>query len=610
MVSFSKRAPIPYESEVRRFVVGGLVFVLFLAGVSLTGLWATTGWAISSSLRRHVAETQAVGELVRRSELPVAKALSDPLVLDRLSQLRPLQAAIYDADGSLLSEAAFLPWSLVLPERLEGDAKPRGLSPVARLTSLQGLPAIAVTLAVPERQALVWIVFDGAGAATARRTVNILTTVVPAGAIVLIALVAPFLRRLLAPMEALAETALTASPLVSSGGTGTGEPQAAIEIFRRTVGELRLRTEELERLRRAEKERADALAVTSETLVRSHPGGLLVVDAAGVLTEANAPAREALDLDGTAVGRNAGEVLSDWAAIREALSRAEAGEPTLARELLQGDGTSAKCLAVTTVPVADSSGRALGTLVFIEDRSAETRLRAELSRKREMAALGEMSAGIAHEFRNATATILGWTRLAAVTDEPQARAGHLARIKEEADHVARVTGDFLLFARPGRLSLERTDLDSLVDGVVAEERLVASATEFRVDGALGEAVVDPGLLRRALVNLLRNAREAAGAAEAAGGGVVRISGERVSGRPGGPDDLVRIVVEDSGPGIPSEAAARLFVPFFSTKAEGTGLGLSLVARIAALHGGSVAVDRSRDLGGASFALTIPARSVE
>ncbi len=602
-----KPAPLPYGNEIRRFVVGGVVFVLFLTGVSLLGLWTTTEWAVSSSLRRHVAETQAVGELLQRSALPGARALSDPSVLDRLRQLRALQAALYGADGSLLSSAGFLPWSLVLPDRMEGEARPPGLSPLSRLTSLRGLSAIAVTLPLPERRAYLWVVFDGTGAAAARRTVNVLTAVVPAGAIVLVALVVPFLRKLLAPMEALAQTALSAGSLVSPGASAAGEPEAAVEIFRRTIGELRLRTEETERLRRAEKERADALAVTAGTLVRSHPGGLLVVDATGRLTEANGPAREALDLDGTAVGRDAWEVLADWEQIREALSRAKAGEPTLARELAQGDGTGARFLAVTAVPVADSSGRALGTLVFIEDRSAETRLRAELSREREMAALGEMSAGIAHEFRNATATILGWTRLAAATEEPQARAGHLARIREEAEHVARVTGDFLLFARPGRLSLERTDLDALVAGVVAEERLVAGATEFRVDGALGEAVVDSGLLRRALVNLLRNAREAAGAA---GGGVVRIRGERVPGRPDGRDELVRIAVEDSGPGIPAEAARRLFVPFSSTKADGTGLGLSLVARIAALHGGSVAVDRSRDLGGASFVLAIPPRSTE
>lgn len=602
-----KSSPLPYAIEVRRFVVGGLLFVLFLAGVSLLGLWSTTEWAVSSSLRRYEAETRAAGEVVRRSSYPSERLFSDPPVLDRLRALGALQGAIFDSGGSLLSQAEFLPWSPVLPDRLDRGSLPPGLSPLARLTSLQGVGAIAVTLPLPERRAFLWIVFDGTGAFAARRTVNILATVVPAGAVLLLALVAPFLRRLLRPMEGLTETAFAAGPLVKPAALHAAEPEAAVEIFRRTVEELRLRTSELESLRQAEKERADALAVTAETLVRSHPGGVLVVNAAGRLTDANGPALASLELDRSSIGREAREVLSVCAPVQEAVLRAAGGDPTLAREVVRGDLGAARCLAVTAVPVADASGKALGTLVFLEDRTAQARLEAELSRERQMAALGEMSAGIAHEFRNSTATILGWTRLAEATDDPGERRAQLSRIREEAQHVANVTGDFLLFARPDRLVLEKSDLDSLVAEAVAEVRLAKDEITFTIEGGLGEATVDAGLLRRALVNLLRNAREAAGLQP---GSVVRVGGERMTGPDGGAGGggraSVRIVVEDSGPGIPPEAVPRLFVPFSSAKAGGTGLGLSLVAKIVALHGGSVSVDRSRDLGGASIALAFPA----
>jgi two-component system sensor histidine kinase PilS (NtrC family) len=74
----------------------------------------------------------------------------------------------------------------------------------------------------------------------------------------------------------------------------------------------------------------------------------------------------------------------------------------------------------------------------------------------------------------------------------------------------------------------------------------------------------------------------------------------------GPDGGPRIAVEDDGPGVPAAEIPKLFVPFYSTKESGTGIGLALVARIAALHGGSVSVERSDELGGARFVLALPA----
>ncbi|HMM36768.1 MAG TPA: ATP-binding protein, partial [Thermoanaerobaculia bacterium] len=238
--------------------------------------------------------------------------------------------------------------------------------------------------------------------------------------------------------------------------------------------------------------------------------------------------------------------------------------------------------------------RHLGGLVFLEDRTAVKRLERELSFRRELAALGEMSAGIAHEFRNATAAILGYARLAGAASDAEARARHLARIRSEAEHVARVTGDFLLFARPERLQLAEVPLAPLVEEILAEGRATCPGAAFSAEGDFPRVEADAALLRRALVNLVRNAAEAAG-----GGGRVAVRGE--------PSDCGggALVVEDSGPGVAPEAAEKLFVPFASTKEGGTGLGLSLVAKIAALHGGSVTASRSTALGGAAFRLVLP-----
>jgi signal transduction histidine kinase len=231
------------------------------------------------------------------------------------------------------------------------------------------------------------------------------------------------------------------------------------------------------------------------------------------------------------------------------------------------------------------------TIEALRRRSEEV----EVLRLRELAALGEMSAGIAHEFRNATATILGYVRLASGDVSELSRKRHLAAIQEEAEHVARVTGDFLFFARPGVCDARPTDLEPLVRELVGEEGLASERASFAVEGTFGEATVDPQLVRRALVNLIRNAVEAS----TSGGrnGRVALRGEEAPG-------FAVLAVEDDGPGVPAEEVPNLFVPFHSTKQTGTGLGLALVCRIAALHGGSATVERSTLLGGARFVVTL------
>lgn len=223
-----------------------------------------------------------------------------------------------------------------------------------------------------------------------------------------------------------------------------------------------------------------------------------------------------------------------------------------------------------------------------------TRLERELSSQRELARLGEMSAGIAHEFRNATSTILGYARLAGQTHDPAARERYLSAVGAEAEHVARVTGDFLFFARPERLDIQETEVGPLVEEMAAEQTRLTPSIAVAVEGTFGTAAIDVALFRRALVNLLRNACEAAA-------GRVVLRGE-LSGEEG-----VRVAVEDDGPGVAPEVLPKLFTPFFSTKEAGTGLGLALVAKIAVLHQGEVTVGRSARLGGARFVLSVPRR---
>jgi len=580
-----------FEREVRNVLLGGLVLLLFLAGAALVVMRNMTSWGIAEKLARCGAATQAIAERASLGGLS-----DDPQVSALLRGGGARWAAAFGPDGGRLGEARDLPDAAFAPSRLE--QRPAAGASATEDSSAATPPLVVVRAASRDGRLVVAVAWDGADVAAARRSVAVLSAVVPGAAAVLVLLLIPFLRRVMRPIEALAETARGAGGVVEHTGAHTDEPERAIATFQRTIEELKLRSSQLDELRLREKERADALAVTSDTLVRSHPGGLLVFGPDGVLEAANPPALAVLDLPDLPRGRSAQEIFAKIPALAEAAGRASSGEPTLGRELRLGDEADGRLLAVTAVPVLDEAGRALGTLLFLEDRTNAARLERELSARRELAALGEMSAGIAHEFRNATATILGYARLAATTDDAAARARHLAAINSEAQHVARVTGDFLFFARPERLAPDRLDLGPLVEELLEEERMAAAGARLESRGEFGVAMADPALVRRALVNLLRNAGEAA----CAGGreGRVEVIGEGVSG------GRARLAVEDDGDGVAPGLERKLFVPFFSTKESGTGLGLALVARIAALHGGSIEVERSPSLGGARFVLSLPA----
>ncbi len=593
-----------FEREVRHIVVGGLLFLLFLSGLTLVLLRNVTAWAEREHLARLSAETRIVVERLLLSGDASFALGGDARVATLLRDAGARHAGLYDAEGARLAEAPFLPDVAQGEETLSAGEVPLPGETVAAGATSEGGPGFAiVTASFAGGTRILRIGYDGSLLSEAERNVRILSFVVPLAAVTLGLLVIPFLRRLLSPIEALAETARDASGLLPEE-PGRDEADHAISTFARTIEELRKRTTELDDLRRREKERADALAVTAETLVRSHPGGLLVIDAGGALSQANEPARRLLDLPPEAVGGAAARALAAYPVLEGAVHGASRGEATLGREFVLGEETSGRRLVVTAAPVVDAADRPLGTLVFLEDRTRTSRLERELSARRELAALGEMSAGIAHEFRNATATLQGWARLAASTEDPKARARHLAAIRAEADHIATVTGDFLFFARPGRFTPGPVDLGPLAREIVEEERMADSAIAFDTDGTFAVVRGDGALLRRALVNLVRNAREAAAAGAGdpgpeGGGGRVVVLGEGVTA------GLARIAVEDDGQGVPVEVTAKLFVPFTSTKETGTGLGLALVAKIAALHGGSVAVERGRVLPGARFVLSLP-----
>ncbi len=242
-------------------------------------------------------------------------------------------------------------------------------------------------------------------------------------------------------------------------------------------------------------------------------------------------------------------------------------------------------------PVTVTSNDELGVLGEAMDH-----MREQLAERN--AKMQQMLAGIAHEVRNPLA---GMTLFADILrDELPAddeRRSHVDKIQRELGYLERVVNDFLEYARRPRPELAAVPLPELL-GEVAQ---MASTQQITVDvetGGPSEVRADRGQLRRALLNLARNAVQAAAAAEHTGRGAVKLSA-RLQG------DDHWIDVWNRGKEISPEASGKLFEPFYTTREKGTGLGLAFVRDIAADHGGRVEL-ASAD-GETTFSIVLPAR---
>lgn len=220
-----------------------------------------------------------------------------------------------------------------------------------------------------------------------------------------------------------------------------------------------------------------------------------------------------------------------------------------------------------------------------------------------LAAVGRLSAGLAHEIRNPLASIRGSAEILA-DDFPAGHRKHrmLRVLIDESERLNNVLSRFLAFARPRRLDQEVFAISSEIEDVITllQGQREGQSTTLHVPGSSGSGPQvrgDREQLRQVVLNVLLNACQAAG-----DGGEVWIEYETQG-------DLFRLRVRDSGPGFSAEALENAFTPFFTTKEQGSGLGLAVSHRILELHGGRIRVSNAA-AGGGQVEVDIPLRGAD
>src|SRR5437899_830945 len=370
-----------------------------------------------------------------------------------------------------------------------------------------------------------------------------------------------------------------------ASGPGTENPSAFMAAsMQGVIQQLREQEKELERLHRIEKERAEQTERLSEEVTRNMPAGLLVVNAAGIISSSNPAAEQILGIRGLGFRRYS-EALGASSGLTKLIAECLSTGRIFRREQVEhrAPAGDTRQLGATISPIRRGTENINGAICLLTDLTELAALQQRMQLKENLAALGELSAGIAHEFKNALATISGYAQLIPEAS-PSESADYARRIVEQTRNITHVVAEFLKYARPLEIPDERVELEEVVQRAVAEVAQALPQVKIECKGAFGDVAGDEGLIRQALLNLARNAAEACAAAD--GGGRVVVRGEVIEGEEAGAQ---RITVADNGPGIAAEALPTLLRPFFTTKTNGTGLGLAVVQKIIMQQGGQVEV---------------------
>ncbi len=347
-------------------------------------------------------------------------------------------------------------------------------------------------------------------------------------------------------------------------------------------------------------------------ILESLTTGVIVIDRKGRITTFNLSAGLITGyLPDKIVGKKLKEIFPEelYDEVLNPLIRAKDKNKSLERIFVTSDDRRID-LRVSASPMANPGGSDSGTVFIIQDITQLKYLEDEVQRGQRLSAMGEMAAGIAHEIRNPLGSIELFASLLkkdlSEDNEKQLLAGHICNGVKNMD---RIISSILLFAKSPEPSRQKCDINELLNELLEFSTNVVVPDNIRIvrDLASGKPVVrgDSDLLKQVFLNFIRNAIQAM-----PDGGELRITSRenRESDRESKTRKLssrwISITVSDTGVGISPQNLQKIFNPFFTTKARGTGLGMAIAYNIIKAHQGTIEVE-SREAQGSRFIVNIP-----
>jgi two-component system sensor histidine kinase PilS (NtrC family) len=346
----------------------------------------------------------------------------------------------------------------------------------------------------------------------------------------------------------------------------------------------------------------EQLRIDTNYILENMSSGVLVVDTDSRVITMNAAAEEILELRkdevlshhlDTALGSSAPDLAHE-------LVQSLASDRPRRRQEIAGHTRSGgyRPLGISISPLTDGTQRRRGVIAVFQDLTEVHEMRERVRKADRLAAVGELSAGIAHELRNPLASISGSIEM---LYHELALEGENRRLMElimrESDRLDRIISDFLEFARLRTPRRVPSKLGRCIEEVVTlvrqnTEKVAGIVIRATCDAALPDVWMDDEQMRQVFMTMAVNSCEAMEA-----GGTLEIKAERAG------ENTVRVAFKDEGPGIDREGMERMFEPFFTTKDGGTGLGLAMANKIVSAHGGSIEYRNGER--GAVFTIVLP-----
>ncbi|HOC29073.1 MAG TPA: ATP-binding protein [Treponemataceae bacterium] len=331
--------------------------------------------------------------------------------------------------------------------------------------------------------------------------------------------------------------------------------------------------------------------------------GILICDSFHILVQHNKAAARILPFEFHDVQER-----PVWACVRESEIAAfiqqtiENEDSATAREFGVEEFSGTRFLSISVMPLVRSKS-VRGTIITIEDVTWKKNEELRNRRLESLASLTNLAATVAHEIKNPLGSISIYVQLlrkslARIPDgTPEELVQYLDIIDEEIERLNRIVVDFLFAVRPLKFEFTSLDLNLIIQSLAAfmSEELSHASVTLILDLAqsLPHIQGDDRFLRQMLINLIQNSLAAMPT-----GGTISIATSQT-------DDVITLTVSDTGTGIPADVIDRIFEPYFTTKADGTGLGLAMAYKVVKEHGGDIYV-QSEVGKGTCFRITLPA----
>lgn len=385
-------------------------------------------------------------------------------------------------------------------------------------------------------------------------------------------------------------------------GEELGKTKFVINTFEGLIQELKSKEEELERLKKEAEDRATRIESYNENILQSVPSGVLTVNREKKITTFNTAAGAILDLPPESVlGQSYKSLFQKNPKMLQILNQTLEEEKDMLRQDCAIEQTQGKkiWLGLSTSLLRDRNGGLIGATLVFTDLTEKKMLEEQVELKKRLAMMGEMSAWVAHEFRSYMGTILGFSRLLEKKlEEDDPRQSMIESITSELSSMEHLISELLSYSKktvvePTPIVLTET-LQRLVRQFQESAHSPHIAWELAFEPDFPEIKLDGVLMRQAFTNLIQNALDAMPEK-----GTLKIKAFlRPAAR------RVQIEISDTGEGIPENMLDKVFLPFFTTKNKGTGLGLALVHKIILSHNGHITAE-NRTEKGARFTVILP-----